>query len=405
MNQKEIIKGSIRILGRNKMRTFFMIIGIIIGITALTITFTIGKGSQKLITERAKKYLGTNTLLVIAEMVKLNDRPEASNLVSSLTLDDAKVLQKEVPNVSMVDPVHMLPNQEIIANGSNVRTLVKGTSAQGKYVWNRNVIKGEYFSEAEVLSSSRVALIGTKVAEALFKGADPVGAQIRIGNAPFIVKGVLEPKGVDPHGNDMDFDVVVPVTTLMRRLTNVDYISMIKVVLKDESKLDETVTSISGVLKERHRITDESKVDFNIITPAFVKQKIEEMTRVFNVFLPLISLVALLASGIVIVVLMLIATNERVGEIGLRVATGARPKDIQRQFMIETSIISILGGVIGIVLGMLGFTFAAAKMGLPFFIPWQILLLGTLLPMLVGILSGIIPARKAAKLNPVEALR
>lgn len=305
----------------------------------------------------------------------------------------------------MVDPIQLLPNQEIVANGHNIKTMVKGNSTIGQLAWNRGTVKGSYFTEAEESGSSRVALIGTKIANVLFAASDPIGAPIRIGNVPFIVKGILEPKGVDPHGNDMDFDVVVPVTTLMKRLTNVDYISAIKVVLKDESKMDQAVATIDALLKERHQVTDNSKVDYSIVTPTFVKAKIEEMTRVFNVFLPLISLIALLASGIVIVVLMLISANERVSEIGLRMAVGARSKDIQRQFLTEVVFTSLTGGIFGIVLGLALFLLAASFMHLPFFIPWQILALGTLLPMLVGILAGILPARKAARLNPVEALR
>lgn len=405
MNQKEIFKGSMRILKRNKLRTFFMIIGTVIGITALTLTFTIGIGSQKLITQRAQKYLGSNNILIRAEKLKLDGKPTSTDLVSSLTLDDVKALSQETSLISMVDPLQFLPDQEIIANGHNIKTMVKANSFIGQYAWNRGTIKGEYFNSAEESSASRVAIIGTKIASALFKNTDPIGAQIRIGNVPFIVKGVLEPKGVDPHGNDLDFDVIVPVTTLMRRLTNIDYIAMIKVVLTDESKMDEAVSTINTVLDERHHVTDENKRDYSLITPTFVKEKIKEMTRVFNVFLPLISLIALLASGIVIVVLMLISANERTNEIGLRMAVGARPKDIQRQFLIEVTVTSLSGGIIGIMLGLIFFVLAGSVMHLPFFVPWQIILLGTLLPIIVGMVAGIIPARKAARLNPVEALK
>ena len=404
MNKKETLKSSLRILKRNKMRTFFMVLGIIIGVASLSITFTIGKGFQKQITERAKKYLGSSDILVTAVKIKLEGKSVDNNLVSSLTIDDLKAIASEIPLVSTYAPVQFLPNCEIIAGNKNISTSVRGSSATGQIVWNRGVIKGDYFDDAEELNATRVALIGTKIAETLFGESDPIGAQIRIGDVPFTVKGVLEPKGIDPHGNDMDFDIVVPITTMMKRLMNVDYIAMAKIVISDENRMDEAVSGITAVLNERHHITN-GESDFLILTPTFVKEKIKEMTKVFNVFLPLISLIALLAAGIVIVVLMLMSVNERISEIGLRKAVGARSKDVVSQFLIEVSITSLLGGIIGITIGLICFKVFCSIIKISFFIPWQIYVFGVLLPILVGIIAGIIPARKAAKYNPIEALR
>ncbi|NOU19779.1 MAG: FtsX-like permease family protein [Bacteroidales bacterium] len=404
MNKKETLKSSLRILKRNKMRTFFMVLGIIIGVASLSITFTIGQGFQKQITERVKKYLGSSDLLITAMKIKLEGKPTENNLVSTLTIDDLKAIASEVPLVSMYAPVQFLPKSEIIAGNKNISTSVRGSSTSGQIVWNRGVIKGEYFDDAEELNASRVALIGTKIAETLFGTSDPIGAQIRIGDVPFTVKGVLEPKGIDPHGNDMDLDVIVPITTMMKRLMNVDYIAMAKIVLSDENRMDEAVSGITAVLNERHHITN-GESDFLILTPTFVKEKIKEMTKVFNVFLPLISLIALFAAGIVIVVLMLMSVNERISEIGLRKAVGARSKDVISQFLIEVSITSLLGGIIGITIGLVCFKVFCSIIKLSFFIPWQIPVFGVLLPVIVGIIAGIIPARKAAKYNPIEALR
>ena len=265
--------------------------------------------------------------------------------------------------------------------------------------------QGEYFNEGEELNGSRVAVIGPKIAETLFGNSSPVGAQIRVGNITFTVKGVFESKGVDPHGNDLDLDVFVPITTLMKRMMNVDYIVMAKVVVADENHMDEVVSGITAILNERHHISGNKSSDFIVVTPTFVREKIKEMTRVFNVFLPLISLIALLAAGIVIIVLMFMSVNERTSEIGLRKAVGARSKDILFQFLIEVSATSIIGGVIGIILGLACFKVFGAFMHLPFAIPWQIFVFGLLLPVVVGIAAGMIPARKAAKYDPVVALR
>jgi len=405
MNKKEVFKGSLRILKRNKMRTFFMILGIVIGIASLSLTFTIGKGFQKQISERAKKYLGSNGIIITAEKVKLDSKPVNNELISTLTIDDLKAIASEVPSVSMVDPVQFLSNREIIIGNKNISTTVKGSSVNGQFVWNRGVTKGEYFNDGEELNASRVALIGTKIAETLFGPSDPIGAQIRIGEIPFTVKGVLEPKGVDPHGNDLDLDVVVPITTLMKRMMNVDYILMAKVILSDENRMDEAVSGITAILKERHHLTENEGNDFSIVTPTFVKEKIKEMTKVFNVFLPLISLIALLAAGIVIIVLMYMTVNDRINEIGLRKAVGARSKDILFQFLVEVSITSLLGGIIGMAIGLACFKVFGLLMHFPFYIPWQIFLFGILLPVIVGIAAGAIPAKKAAGFNPVDALR
>jgi putative ABC transport system permease protein len=405
MNRAEILKSSLRILNRNKLRTFFMILGIIIGIASLSLTFTIGKGFKNQFLERARKYLGPNSIVVVAQKLKVDAKPVPGDLVSTLTLEDMKAIVSEVPNIRMFDPLVTLSSREIIAGNKNISTNIRGSSANGQFVWNRNVTKGEYFNEGDVLNSSRVALIGPKIAETLFGDSDPIGAQIRMGTIPFTVKGVLEPKGVDPHGNDMDQDVIIPITTMMKRVTNVDYINFIKIVLSDENRMDETVTAITTLLDERHHITAGGNRDFSIVTPTFVKEMVNKILRVFNLFLPLISLISLLAAGLVIVILMYMSVNQRVGEIGLRMAVGARRKDISAQFLLESSLTSLIGGITGMIIALISFKVAAVFMHLTFFIPWEIYIFGFFLPVLLGVISGVVPARKAAKLDPVDALR
>jgi putative ABC transport system permease protein len=382
-----------------------MAFGIIIGITSLSVTFTIGKGFQKQISERAKKYLGPSDVIVRAEKLKLDGKPVPSDLVSTLTIDDLKAIATEVHGIKMYDPIQLLSNQEIIAGNQNISTTIKGSSANGQFVWNRGIAKGEYFTDSEELNATRVAVIGPRIAEELFGTSDPVGIQVRIGNIPFIVKGVFESKGVDPHGNDLDLDVIVPITTLMKRMMNVDYILMAKFVLTDQNRMNEVVSGISATLNERHHLSGNGSADYSVITPVFIQEKIKEMTRVFNVFLPLISLIALLAAGIVIVVLMLMSVNDRIGEIGLRKAVGARSKDVQVQFLIEISVTSLLGGIIGMIIGLTLFKVFGLFMNFPFYVPWQNFVIGILLPVMLGVSAGIIPARKAAKLDPVAALK
>lgn len=405
MNRKEIFKSSLRILKRNKLRTFFMSLGIIISIASLVLTITLGKSFQKQITDRAKVYLGSNSVVIMAQRMKLEGRPMESDLVSSLTIADLKSVAEQVSSITMFDPVQYVNNCEVIAGNHSISTNVKGSSVTGEFVWNRGAVKGVYFNQNDETSAARVALIGTDIASTLFGNSDPVGETIRINGVAFVIRGVLASKGVDPHGNNLDLDIVIPVTTLMKRLTNVDYIRLGKLVLRDDADMDEAVAAISAVLRERHNTGNGSEDDFMVITPDFVKQKISEMTRIFNVFLPLISLIALLASCIVIVVLMLISVNERVAEIGLRKATGARYRDILFQFTSEATLTSLLGGITGIIVGLAGFALVSVKMKVPFEPSLLLFAGGFLLPVFAGIISGIIPARKAAKYNPVEALR
>jgi putative ABC transport system permease protein len=282
---------------------------------------------------------------------------------------------------------------------------IMGNSPNAEEVWDRSVLSGSFYTEMDMKQSARVALVGTTVLKELFGGIDPVGEQIRIGTVPFRVIGVLEPMGIDPHGLDRDNEINVPITTIMRRLMNVDYITAAKLRLADKSKMAETAAQIRQILRERHHITADEPDDFALITPVKVREIFARMSGVFSVFLPLIAGIALLAGGVVAAALMLITVNERTGEIGLRKALGARAKDIMVQFIMETTIITVSGGLLGFLLGTLALQVFAVKMKLPPVVPWEAFILGMVSSAIVGMAAGIIPARRAASLEPVEALR
>jgi putative ABC transport system permease protein len=296
-----------------------------------------------------------------------------------------------------------MPECEIISGNTNISTVVIGRSTEGEVIWNRTVIAGEYFTKAEEKGAVRVALLGSKIAKQLFGESNPIGAQIRVGSVPFTVKGVLEEKGTDPHGNDLDLEVIVPITTLMSRLVNVDYITGAKL-LVDESKMDAVTKGITKVLKERHSVTSGETDDFLVMTPVQVKEMTQKMKKIFSVYLPLISGVVLLLGGVIISILMLISVSRRVGEIGLRKAVGASSRNLMFQFLAEAVMISLCGGILGLIVGITGTWILLLKLGYTFFVPWQAILFGVLLPVVIGILAGIIPARKAARLDPVKAL-
>jgi len=404
MNKYKIIESSFRILRRNKLNTFFMILGIVIGIAALSLTFSLGKSAEKQLTQKVKNLFNPNNILITSGRVELESGRSSESSMTNLKIEDIEAIMNEVQGITMYDVIQTTPERDVIFGNKNISTAINGGMAEGEIVWRRSVTSGEYFSKADEKSSARVALIGTKIVKKLFEGSNPVGSQIRIGVVPFTVKGVLEERGIDPHGTDLDMNVIVPITTLMNRLMNVNYIAGAKLEVEDASKTEEIAGKITSVLRERHSLNNNETNDFSIVTPVVVKEIIGKMNRVFTLFLPLISGIALVVGGVVIVVIMLMSVSRRVSEIGLRKALGARSQEIMFQFLVEAAVVSLFGGIIGLTIGLLGAGVFMSSMGLTFYIPWQTILFGILFPIIIGVLAGIIPARKAAKMDPIEAL-
>lgn len=250
-----------------------------------------------------------------------------------------------------------------------------------------------------------VALVGPTVVKNLFNGHDPVGTEIRIGVVPFQVIGVLESIGVDPHGMDRDNEIVIPITTIMRRILNVDFIASAKLEIAEGVDVEKTALQVRDFLRERHHLGPDEADDFTMVTPKKVRQILARMTDVFSLILPLIAAISLLAGGIVVAALMLISVNERTREIGLRKALGARTKDILVQFMAETTAITLAGGFIGFIVGSVGLQILIIKMKLPQVVPWEAFLLGMVCSIMVGLAAGVLPARRAAQLEAIESLK
>ncbi len=381
-------------------------LGIIIGISALTLTLTLGNGIEKKVMESVSRIFNNNNVVVSAEVIEAEGiRESETGPNGTLKIADAKAIANQVDGIVRYDYYHILPEQNIVYKQLNTVTTVKGCSEIGEIVWNRPVSSGEFFTAADVNSLKRVALIGSKVAAALFPGEDPLGKQIRIANAPYLVKGVLEERGTDPHGNDMDEDIYIPITTFMRRLANVDYILTAKFEFESQELAENSEDQIRTVLREQHAISKGEIDDFSILTPKQVGKIVAGMIKLFKVLLPAIAAIALLAGGIVIVVLMTMSVNQRIKEIGLRKAIGAKNSDIRLQFLAESTVVVIIGGVIGLIIGLALSKLMSDKMGAIFYIPVQTILAGTILPVLTGLIAGILPANKAAKYNPVDSLK
>ncbi len=402
MKASRLTTHSLRMMGRYKLRTSFMMLGSLIGIAALTFVISVGQSAERKILKIVGQVFGDSSIMIHDGGGEMMGGPRAPG--TRLKMDDIEAIAKEVPAVEAWDPMQAL-STSIRRGEATDSAQVLGESERYQQVWNRTASRGDFFDQTAVAGSARVAVIGETVARELFGNDDPIGAEVQIGSVPFRVIGILEPWGTDPHGMDLDNQVIVPVSTLMRRLTNVDTISGAKLLVSDPTHADEIAIEIRRILRERHALSAGQPNDFTILTATEVHRMVGKVERVMFFYLPLVAAIALLVGGIVSASLMLASVNERVAEIGLRRALGARPADIRLQFLMETAITIVAGGLGGIAFGYIVAQLAAARMHLGNVNPWMAALLGIIASSLVGLMAGVLPAVRAARLNPAEALR
>ena len=284
-------------------------------------------------------------------------------------------------------------------------TMVLGAMPSFATVWDWGAAKGDFISDEDVANVARVCVIGPTTQKDLFGGANPIGEMIRIGNVQFEIKGILVAKGTSPTGGDMDNRVMIPMTTMLRRVANIDYITNIKVRLKTAKDMDKAASGIQALLRERHKIAPGIPDDFTITTPEEVTETAEKVAGTFNLLLILVAGISLVAGGVVVSNLMLISVSERRKEIGLRKAVGARNKNITLQFLLEATAVTLTGGIIGIALGLAGSKILETVTKTPMAVSWQIVVLGAVFSSLVGLIAGMHPARRAASIQPIEALK
>lgn len=395
MNRKLLLATSLRTMSRHKLRTFFMGVGVTVGVATLLATRSLGGGFEQALLEKVDRMFGLSSIM-------LND---GGGGPGSFKITDLEAIEEQIAEVVAWDPMLVVGGRELKYQDINRQVTIYGHSERGEEVWNRGVVEGEYFSVDDSASAARVTLIGTRMAEALFGEESPIGEQILLDSIPFFVKGVLEPLGIDPHGEDRDLDVHVPTATVMRRLLNVDYITSAKVLVSDPAIVEETAERIASILRQRHGILEGEPDDFMMFTPKFIRQRVAEASRALKVYLPAAAVVVLLVAAIVIASIMLVAVRERFAEVGLRKALGATDGAIGLQFLAEALAVSLASGLVGVLLGFVAAKIIAAKMGLPTVIDMPTIALALAAAVVVGLLSGLLPARRAARLDPVEALR
>ncbi|HEY6843923.1 MAG TPA: ABC transporter permease [Thermoanaerobaculia bacterium] len=399
--------GNITIVGlkaisRNKLRSFLTMLGIVIGVGCVIAVVAIGNGATKSV-ENTINSLGTNYIMIFPGAVTQSGaRLFTGN--STLTPEDADAIKAECPAVAYVCPTVRTAAQ-IVAGELNWGTSIQGVSPDYPLIRSWNVEQGDFFSDQDVKSAAKVCVLGATVAENLFPSGAAVGQIVRIKNVPFRVDGVLERKGGNMMGQDQDDTVLAPYTTVMKRLSGKTKIDMIQVSATAPNLVQEAQNEIDGVLKQRHRIPPNGDADFQMRSQEEIAQTQAQSMGILRTLLLSIAAISLLVGGIGIMNIMLVSVTERTREIGIRMAIGAKGRHVLLQFLFEAVTLAIVGGLIGVVLGV------AASMAVGRFLQWPIVVTPLSIALsfgvaaCVGIFFGFYPARKASRLDPIDALR
>lgn len=399
------VKLSWKTLLVNKLRTFLALVGIATGVAAVILMVSIGNGAQKVVLNQILS-MGKNLLVVNSGGTKViaGRRIQTGNVVT-LKMADFKAILDECPTVKLATPTQDKTFRVKYGNLS-MMTKIFGTTVDYLEIRNFSLKNGEFITDEDNKLSRRVAVLGSQVVDVLFKNVDPIGEIIRIGNISFEIIGVLNSKGISVDGANEDNQIIIPINSALRRVFNINYLKNIAVQVKREDLINNAENEIRELLRERHRLIRKQKEDdFNIQNQIRVIETQKETSSSFTTLIVGIAGISLIVGGIGILAVMLITIKERTKEIGLRMAIGARPKDILVQFLSESLILGFLGGMSGVLFGVI----VSYGIKLFFALPTSISLLSVFLPfifsLVVGLIFGVYPARKASLLDPIESLR
>ena len=385
----------------NKMRSILTMLGIIIGVAAVIALVSIGNGVKQDI-QKSISSLGSNLLMVMPGAPRTPGVRPSQGSMKSLKVSDYQAISK-LDGVKAASP-YTANSYVSIYQSKNWTTTVSGVSSNFQDVNNWTMAEGRFISSKNVENRERVAVVGQTVVKNLFAGEDPVGKEIRVKNIPFRVIGVLNSKGNGTMGNDQDDVIFIPYTTAMERVEGVDYLRMVYVVASDDNGIDRLQSDIENLLRVRHSIKDTNLDDFNIQNMKSIMETMEQTTGTLTLFLGAVAAISLVVGGIGIMNIMLVSVTERTREIGIRKALGATYFVIVTQFLIEAVVISLMGGLIGIALGIGASKLIGLASGMSTVISVPTIVLSFAFSMAIGLVFGIYPARKAAKLNPIDAL-
>ena len=385
----------------NKLRSLLTMLGIIIGVAAVIALVSIGNGVKQDI-EDSISSLGSNLLVVMPGAPRTPGARSSQGSMKSLKISDYEAIAK-LEGVKAASPMTN-GSYVVIYQNKNWTTSVAGVNSNFQDVNNWTMTSGRFFSDKNVQNRERVAVVGQTVVKNLFTDEDPVGKEIRVKNIPFRVIGVLKSKGNGTMGNDQDDTVLIPYTTSMERVEGIDYLRRVYVVAKDDGGIDRLQADIENLLRVRHNIKDTNLDDFNIQNMKSIMETVAQTTGTFTLFLGAVAAISLVVGGIGIMNIMLVSVTERTREIGVRKALGATYSVIVTQFLIEAVVISLMGGFIGIAFGIGASKVIGMVSGMSTIVSVPTIIMSFAFSMAIGLIFGIYPARKAAKLNPIDAL-
>jgi putative ABC transport system permease protein len=403
MRYIEILRIAFDALIRNKMRSLLTMLGIIIGVGAVIAMVAIGQGAQAEV-EAQISSLGTNVLMLFPGSQSRGGVHTGAGTGMALTEEDGEAVRTQCPAVAYITPM-LSTGGQIIKGNMNWGTRIYGGSPDYFSIRDWQIDQGGFFTDQDVRAATKVCLIGRTIVEQLFPNEDPIDQTVRIRNIPFRVVGTLMPKGQNTMGQDQDDQVIVPYTTVVKRLMGHSHSWGYLIGARSKTDIDNAVSQISDLLRVRHKLGPMDENDFTIRSQTDIAQARNEASSTMSMLLASIAAVSLVVGGIGIMNIMLVSVTERTREIGVRMSIGARRMDILTQFLLEAIVMSLLGGAIGILLGVGGSTLITAIAGWTTFISTGSIILSVVFSMLVGIFFGYYPARKAASLNPIDALR
>jgi putative ABC transport system permease protein len=402
MKQSTLVKVASASILKNKLRTLLTMLGIVIGVGAVIVMVAIGNGAQLQIKEQISS-LGTNLIIVMPGSGSPGGVNQGAGSFNKLTIADADKLRRDGTLFSAVSPVVSARVQALGPQG-NWRTTVNGVSTDFPTIRDWSTSSGAFFSDADVTSARKVAVLGATVATNLFPNTDPVGASVQIGKVPFTVVGVMAAKGQNAGGQDQDDAILVPYTTAQNRLSGNVRIGQILVSSASADDLPAAQAEVSSIMRDAHHL-DGADDDFTVRNQTEITEAMSSTTRVMSALLAAIASISLVVGGIGIMNIMLVSVTERTREIGIRMAIGARGSDVLTQFLVESVVMSVLGGLVGLVAGYGGAALLGRLTGWATSTPPSAVAIAVGFSAAVGMFFGYYPARKAAALNPIQALR
>ncbi len=394
---------ALRALSRNKMRSALTMLGIVIGVGAVIAVVSIGQGAQYLV-QQGIQAMGTNAVFIAAGSNRAGGVRQGYGGVKTLTMDDLNAILREIPIIKQAAP-SVNTRQQVVYGNQNWNTSVTGTTPNYFDIRTWPVQAGSVFSDEEVDLAENVCVIGTTVSKILFVDENPIGKTIRIGNLPFRVDGVLESKGQSVVGQDQDDVIFAPYTTVQRKISGITWLQFINASAVSQEASVASVAPITSLLRERHRIRAGDDPDFLIRTQSDIADLANQTQSVMTMLLGGIASVSLVVGGIGIMNIMLVSVTERTREIGVRMAVGATEADVRMQFLVEAVTLSMMGGAIGIIFGLVGSALISNLLTWPTLISGKAIVAAVIFSAAVGIFFGYYPARKASQLDPIEALR